>query len=548
MTDALKRWEGQIVEGIFPLRQFLGGSDHSAVFLTEYREGHPQKAAIKLFPADPVTADSQLSRWELAADLAHPHLLRLFRSGRSRIDGNDLLYLVMEYAEEDLSQILPQRALTPEETRDMLGPVLDALEYLHGNGLVHGDLKPSNILAAGDRLKLSSDAISRVGKSQSASKPASAYDSPEATSGMLTPAADVWSLGTALVEVLTQRLPEWQPGSNLEPLVPANLPAPFLEIARQCLRLAPQERISAAEIGAQLNSRATTATASVSRAVPDSSPSVSPVSVTSQASPVSPGPLAALPVLPPGAARMQNGPHRPPPYRDSRSRSRFLVPLIVGALLFAGILTVPRLLTHRPEVQSAPTAASEKVPGRPAVQKPAESGAASRKRAIAKSEPATAETAKSVAPRPPKADLRSAPAAADSLKTTSEKERPSTAASPKNPVTAEAGKPVAAGIASAKGEVLDQVLPDVSQKARASIRGKVRVSVKVHVDPSGGVSAAEFDSPGPSKFFADLALQAARKWAFTPPEVNGKSVASEWRLRFEFTQKDTKVQPTQTVP
>jgi outer membrane biosynthesis protein TonB len=43
-------------------------------------------------------------------------------------------------------------------------------------------------------------------------------------------------------------------------------------------------------------------------------------------------------------------------------------------------------------------------------------------------------------------------------------------------------------------------------------------------------------------------LQAARKWAFTPPEVNGKSVASEWRLRFEFTQKDTKVQPTQTVP
>jgi TonB family protein len=548
MTDALKRWEGQIVEGIFPLRQFLGETDHSAVFLTEYREGHPQKAAIKLFPADPATADSQLSRWRLASELSHPHLLRLFRSGRSRIDGNDLLYLVMEFAEEDLSQILPQRALTPEETRDMLGPVLDALEYLHGNGLVHTDLKPSNILAVGDRLKLSSDAISRAGESQSASKPASAYDAPEATSGMLTPAADVWSLGTTLVEVLTQRLPESQPGSNLEPLVPASLPAPFLEIARQCLRLAPQGRMSVAEIGAQLNSRSATAAAPASRSVPDSRPSVSSVSVTSQVSPVSPRPLAALPVPPPGDARMQNNPHRPPPYRDSRSRSRFLVPLIVGALLFAGILTVPRLLTHRPEVQSVPTVASEKVPGRPAVQKPAESGGASKKRAVPKSEPATKETARSVAPPPPKADPRSAPAAADSLKTTSEKESPSTAASPKNPVPAEAGKPAVRGIASAKGEVLDQVLPDVSQKARASIYGKVRVSVRVHVDPSGGVSAAEFDSPGPSKFFADLALQAARKWAFTPPEVNGKSVASEWRLRFEFTQKDTKVQPTQTVP
>jgi TonB family protein len=544
MTDAAKRWEGQIVEGIFPLRQFLGGSDHSAVFLTECGEGNPQKAAIKFFPADPVTADSQLSRWEFAAELSHPNLLRLFRSGRSRIDGYDLLYLVMEYAEEDLSQILPQRALTPEETRDMLGPVLDALEYLHGNGLVHGDLKPSNILATGDRLKLSSDAISRVGESQSASRPASAYDPPEATSGTLTPEAEVWSLGTALVEVLTQRLPEWQRGSNLEPVVPANLPAPFLEIVRECLRLAPQQRISVAEIGARLNSRAATATASVSGSLPDPSPSVSPVLVASQVSPVSPTPLAALPAPPRGAARMQNSPHRPPPYRDSRSRSRFLVPLTVGALLFAGILTVPRLLTHRPEVQPAPTAASEKVP----VQKPAESGAALKKRAIPKSEAATTETAKSVAPRPPKADLRSAPAARDSLKTTSEKESPSTAASPKNPVTEKAGKPAAAGIASAKGEVLDQVLPDVSQKARATIHGKVRVSVKVHVDPSGGVSAAEFDSPGPSKFFADLALQAARKWAFTPPEVNGKSVASEWRLRFEFTQKDTKVQPTQTVP
>ena len=81
---------------------------------------------------------------------------------------------------------------------------------------------------------------------------------------------------------------------------------------------------------------------------------------------------------------------------------------------------------------------------------------------------------------------------------------------------------------SSKGEVLDQVLPDVSGKARATIHGKVRVSVMVHVDPSGGVSEAEFDSPGPSKFFADLAMQAARKWAFTPPEVNGKSVASEY--------------------
>jgi len=135
------------------------------------------------------------------------------------------------------------------------------------------------------------------------------------------------------------------------------------------------------------------------------------------------------------------------------------------------------------------------------------------------------------------------------LKPTSEKEASSAAASgAKAPAAEDSAKTVAGGIAPGKGEVLDQILPDVSAKARATIQGKVRVSVKVHVDPAGSVSEAELDSAGPSAFFADLALQAAKKWAFTPPEVNGKSVASEWRLRFEFTPRDTKVIPVQTAP
>jgi len=547
MSEASKQWEGQNVEGIFSLRQYLGGSDHSAVFLTEYGEVEPQKAAIKLFPSDPATADLQLTSWEFAAQLSHLNLLRLFRSGRCRIDGNDLLYLVMEYAEEDLSQILPQRALTPEETRDMLGPVLDALEYLHGKGFVHGDLKPANILATGDHLKLSSDAISRIGESQGVSRRAGSYDPPEAISGMLTPAADAWSLGMTLVEVLTQHLPEWQPGPNREPVVPAHLPAPFLEIARQCLRLEPHRRISIADIAARMNPRAVAATASASASVPGSSPSVGPIAAVDQGSPVITQPMASLPVPPRGAGRMQNNPHRPPPYRESGSRSRFLVPLVVGALLFAAILTVPRLLTHRPEVQSAPTVAPEKPASETAIRKPAES---SKAKAKPDRESAVSQTAKSAAPAVPQAERRTAPPAApDSLKTTSEKEQPSASApSAKRPVTEETAKPGAGGIGSSKGEVLDQVLPEVSQKARATIHGKVRVSVKVQVDPAGSVSGAELDSAGPSQFFADLALQAARKWAFTPPEVNGKSVASEWRLRFEFTQKDTKAIPAQTVP
>jgi len=547
MTEASKQWEGQIVEGIFPLRQYLGGSDHSAVFLTECGSVDPQKAVIKFFPLDRATADMQLSSWESAGQLSHPNLLHLFRSGRCRIDGHDLLYLVMEYAEENLSEILPQRALTPEETRDMLGPVLDALEYLHGRGFVHGDLKPANILATGDHLKLSSDRSSRIGESQNGSRRAGAYDPPEATSGMLTPAGDVWSLGMTLVEVLTQHLPEWQPARNREPVVPVNLPAPFLEIARQCLQLEPQGRISVADIAARMNPAAAAAD---SASVPGSSPGVSSIAAAGQVSSRAPQPTDSLPGPPRGVARMQNNPHRPPPYRESGSRSRFLVPLVVGALLFAAILTVPRLLPHRPDTKSAATGVADKPASATAIRKPAESGGPPKPKAKPERESAVSQTAKSVGPAVPQAVQRTAPAAAaDSLKTTSEKEPPSRAASSAAAAASkETLKPGAGGIASAKGEVLDQVLPDVSHKARATIHGKVRVSIKVHVDRSGGVSKAEFDSPGPSQFFGDLALQAARKWAFTPPEVNGKSVESEWRLRFEFTQKDTKVVPLQTAP
>lgn len=552
MTEASKQWEGQIVEGIYPLRQYLGGSDHSAVFLTEYREGGQQKAAIKFFPADSATADSQISSWEFAAQLSHPNLLRLFRGGRCRIEGNDLLYLVMEYAEEDLADILPQRALSSEETRDMLGPVLDALEYLHGKGFVHGDLKPANILATGDHLKLSSDAISRVGESQGGSRRVDAYDPPEAISGILTPAADVWSLGMTLVEVLTQHLPEWQPETNRDPVAPASLPAPYLEIARQCLRMEPQRRVSVVDIAARLNARVAVAAASVAGPAVGASSSLSPAALAGQhqASMGTLKPMPSMPVSSGAAPQVQNGAHQRSSHKVSGARSWFLVPLIVGALAFVAILTVPRLLTHRTDSQNAPIVASEKHSSQDAVSKPAESVASSKAKVRPEPEPAISRTANSATPAAPQRQQPiPPPSAPDTLKPTSDKELATSSASPaKAPTSEGVAKPASVGTGSGRGEVLDQVLPDVSQKARGTIRGKVRVSVKVHVDQAGSVSGAELDSAGPSSFFAELALQAARKWAFTPPEVDGKSVASEWRLRFEFTQKDTKVIPAQTAP
>jgi TonB family protein len=139
------------------------------------------------------------------------------------------------------------------------------------------------------------------------------------------------------------------------------------------------------------------------------------------------------------------------------------------------------------------------------------------------------------------------------LKTASEKQpvkKEDVAAAPEpSPLSARPEEQPKASVAEVvPGEVLNEILPDVSQKARETIRGRVRVRVKVHVDSSGDLAGAELDSPGPSKYFAGLALQAARQWEFAPAKVAGSSVSTDWIVRFEFSPLDTKVFPVQTSP
>jgi TonB family protein len=230
------QWEGRAIDA-FPLRQFLGAGESSTVFLTSY-ETRP--AAIKLVHTEPQGVDAQLCRWRAASKLSHPNLIRIFSTGRAELDGVALLYVVMEYAEENLSQVLPERSLTTAETRAMLEPTLAALDYIHRQGFVHGHLKPSNIMAANDQVKISSDGLCRLGAT--CADPPSPYDSPERGN---TIAGDIWSLGMVLVEVLTRRLPQGG-------LVPSGLPDPFGAIALHCLDRNPADRWTLPQISQRL--------------------------------------------------------------------------------------------------------------------------------------------------------------------------------------------------------------------------------------------------------------------------------------------------------
>jgi TonB family protein len=434
-AETWKKWEGR-VDGKFPLRHWLGGSDHSGVFLTE-RPGHPtQKVAIKLIAAG-ADADQQLAHWRAAAQLSHPHLMRIFDAGRCRLDGTSLLYLVMEYAEEDLSQILPQRALSAAEVTDMLPPLLDALSYLHQRGFVHGRIKPSNVHAAEDQLKLSPDEIMPFAESTLSPGRRDVYDAPERAAGITSPTSDVWSVGVMVVAALTQNLTFEDEISRSDPNPPATVPSPFREIARECLHLDPQRRCSLADIDARLQPAA--------RSVPAES---------------------RTPVAP-----------RPP-----IKRGTIAVALLVAAVLLGSIFFI-----SRGKNGPTPVAATSGQPTQPAAE-----------------------------------NASSAPVAK---------------ASPSKP------SPAPKKSAAPGGDVVHQVLPEVSQRSRNTISGTIKVGVRVEVDESGKVTAAKLTNPGPSKYFAALALKSAREWQFAPPELDGKPTRSAWTLQFRFKRTAVQASP-----
>jgi TonB family protein len=79
------------------------------------------------------------------------------------------------------------------------------------------------------------------------------------------------------------------------------------------------------------------------------------------------------------------------------------------------------------------------------------------------------------------------------------------------------------------GDVVHRAVPTVPEKALRTIHGRVRVNVRVTVDGLGNVTGAAFASASPSRYFGNIALEAARDWKFS----QGKSGRS-WLVHFVF--------------
>ena len=238
---------GQVIDGRFSLVEWLGGTDTSGTFLTELTGAGARKAAIKLF-STPAEAEDRLSTWTETTSLSHVHLVSILHFGRAEIGGAPLVYVVTEFAEEALSQIIPERPLAAGEAREMVVPVLDALSYLHSKNYVHAHLRPSNILVVENEVKLSADSILAEDSLALDLQSNDLHNAPETATNPIAPPADIWSLGVTLVEALTQQLPVWDFAGGDDPVLPASLPEPFGAIVRECLRVDPEQRCTISDI------------------------------------------------------------------------------------------------------------------------------------------------------------------------------------------------------------------------------------------------------------------------------------------------------------
>jgi hypothetical protein len=158
MTHLRERWEGVCLSGNYTLEQWLGGNDNAAFFRTSLAQDG-SRAVVKLAPEAVVDGAGPLDLWHRTRQLRHPNLIELLDCGRADHDGEIVLYAVFESPDETLADAIGRSPLNPQESREVLDAVLDALRYLHAQGLVLGALDPDHIVAVGDRIKLSTGAV-----------------------------------------------------------------------------------------------------------------------------------------------------------------------------------------------------------------------------------------------------------------------------------------------------------------------------------------------------------------------------------------------------
>ena len=248
-----------------------------------------RRVALKMLVEELAADDRATRRFvreaRATARLAHPNVARVYDFGR----GGGPPFLVMELLEgETLAARLASGPLPPAEAARVAAAVADALEAAHERGIVHRDVKPSNVvLTPGGEVKVLDFGIAAAADETHSTTGSGlyatvAYVSPERVAGEpATPASDVYSLGAVLYELLCGRPPF--PGSSPALVARAHLhdqpvpvrqlapwvPARLAEACEAAMAKDPARRPSSA---ASLAIRLRAASAAAPGAVPEGGP------------------------------------------------------------------------------------------------------------------------------------------------------------------------------------------------------------------------------------------------------------------------------------
>jgi eukaryotic-like serine/threonine-protein kinase len=197
--------EGQVIDGVYPLRRLVRSEGRSAWFETETSDPRPVPATISLTEAL-TDADEVVARLEAAQHLNHPNLVSITKVGQVKVDNTLVVYALMEPIEQSLSDVLQGQALTVDEGREVAEALVGGLTAIHQNGMSHGRVEAASVLATQETVKLRSDCLHLSAAGQG---------------------DDVAGIGTTLFHAFTQRKGLTATDAQIN-----RIPAPFAEIIR----------------------------------------------------------------------------------------------------------------------------------------------------------------------------------------------------------------------------------------------------------------------------------------------------------------------------
>lgn len=214
---------GKTIANRFQLKRLLGSGGMGEVWLAEEKR-NKKPFALKFIKPELLPSEDALSRlhkeYEVLENLSHPHIVKVFDLDQDST--TERWFIRMEYLEgEDLGKVMTvakKDTKLPlfeiEQVLNWLSQIGDALAYMHKQGIVHRDIKPTNLmLTKNQELKLMDFGIARTltgthHTQHTAMMGTLFYTAPEVLLGQTaTTASDMYSVGVLAYELLTGKIP-----------------------------------------------------------------------------------------------------------------------------------------------------------------------------------------------------------------------------------------------------------------------------------------------------------------------------------------------------